>query len=322
DRPPWDRASPKVTVLRSAAPVDVADGVVLLPCPVKRKTSLDDPTLWLAGCDQTNGADAAGATRGQGAEGRPAAVRIAVAHGSLKIRDDLPLDDHLIDRQAVERGRLDYLALGHWHSRSLHPDRDGVPRTAYSGVHEPMRYQGSGDVRTGWSPYTVGAHGGGVRAEFLDSGSGQALFVSIAAPGAAPVVEPLDVGVLNWIQEAVDLSTPEDVQRLVAELKARPEKFNTLLRLRLTGTVDAEAMMQLDELRNVLSGRYLLGELDATGLRLAPTADEVREVTGQGILRRVLEELRKESLDDDLKKRSVAERAVLVLYQLAREVGS
>src|SRR5262249_15495088 len=80
DRPPWNHACNSVSVLRMAEPVRAAENVLLLPCPVFRKTSLYDPTDWLAQLQ----------SEGNG-------VRIGIAHGSLQIRPNLPSDDHLIE---------------------------------------------------------------------------------------------------------------------------------------------------------------------------------------------------------------------------------
>src|SRR5438132_6053965 len=97
DRPPWDNLPDKgLHLFRERKPLEVAPGLLLLPCPVLRKTSLNDPTAWITECSASN-----------------SDIRIGVAHGSLKVRDDLPADDHLIARHAVNDYHLDYLALGH-----------------------------------------------------------------------------------------------------------------------------------------------------------------------------------------------------------------
>src|SRR5262245_60654831 len=73
DRRPWSQANPRrVRLLRQAEPVEVSDGVLLFPCPLFRKTSLNDPTGWIAQAP---------------ADG--SLFRIGVAHGSLRIRDNL-----------------------------------------------------------------------------------------------------------------------------------------------------------------------------------------------------------------------------------------
>src|SRR5438876_3393072 len=173
DRPPWNTAhSKKLRVLREPSPVEAIPGVVLFPCPVFRKTSTADPTAWIAAVPVDDGP-----------------IRIGIAHGSLKVREDLPIDDHLIARHAAHDCKLDYLALGHWHSRQHFRGPDGVERTAYPGVHEPLRFPGSTESRTGWTPYS-----GVRREEFLDSGRGEILHVRINAPGEPPVLDAIEVG--------------------------------------------------------------------------------------------------------------------------------
>jgi DNA repair exonuclease SbcCD nuclease subunit len=242
-------------------------------------------------------------------------IRIGIAHGSLKTRDDLPLDDHLISRHAADELRLDYLALGHWHGRRLFPDKEGVHRTAYPGVHEPMRFQGSAEGLNGWIPY-----GGAGRQEFLDTGTGEVLHVRIAAPKAVPNITPIQVGHFSWQEESRELASQAELEQLINDIATRLDRERRLLRLKLTGVLDAASMLRLDELREILSNRYCLGELDETGLHVQPTSDELQEVVGHGVLRRVLESLRKEVQSPDPVAQQIAERAILLLYQMAKEV--
>src|SRR5207249_3995589 len=166
-----------------------------------------------------------------------------IAHGSLKTRADLPHDDHLIDRNAVNNLGLDYLALGHWHKQGIYADRSGVDRTAYPGVHEPMRFHG-GDHQTGWLPY-----GGAGREEFRDDGKGRILHVRIRAAGEPPQIESIDVGHYQWDEGQRDLSSKEDLDRLINDVATRPDLERRLFRLRLSGVVDAESMLRVDTLR-------------------------------------------------------------------------
>lgn len=298
DRRPWSLPAPKrVRLLRQAEPVEVGSGVLLFPCPLFRKTSLHDPTSWIAE-----------------AAVESSAFRIGLAHGSLRVRDNLPADDHLISRHAAKELALDYLALGHWHSRRLFADPDGVERTAYPGVHEPMRFQGTGESRTGWVAYS------GNRDEFLDSGKGEVLHVRLRHPGEAPEIQPIEVGHYLWQEETRELASEEDLSRLINDVATRPAVERRLLRLHLTGLLDATSMLRLEELREILTSRYLFGELDDTGLHVQPTEAEVRDVAGQGILRRILDQLQVESASADVAVPAVAARAILLLYQIAKEV--
>src|SRR5260370_542761 len=135
------------------------------------KTSPNDPTRWLAQAPPTE-----------------SAVRIGVAHGSLKVRDYLKLEDHLINRHAARDAGLDYLALGHWHGQQRFRDPDGVERTAYSGVHEPMEFPGATESLTGWFPYS-----GGNQAEFLNGDKGTTFTVRIDGKGKPPALRPTAV---------------------------------------------------------------------------------------------------------------------------------
>ena len=128
---------------------------------------MDDPTSWI--------------------ENHPRAdddwtIRIGLAHGSLNIMR-LPEDDHLIRPDAADHYGLDYLALGHWHKRSLHKSSDGIERIAYSGTHEPMSFPGgNASLSTGWLSYSTD----GEAERFRDDGYGIALLVEIDAPKAPP----------------------------------------------------------------------------------------------------------------------------------------
>ena len=197
DRPPWNQPAPKrICLFRDARPVSAGSDVTLYPCPVLRKTSLNDPTRWIAEAARDD-----------------SSIRLGIAHGSLRIRDDLPADDHLIAPQAAHALKLDYLALGHWHTRKLFRDPDGVERIAYCGVHEPMGFPGSPDYRIGWMPYSSGK-----MTEFLDAGAGEILHVRIDRPGAVPVITPIDVRHLLWEDRVYSLSSEEELARLIDEV--------------------------------------------------------------------------------------------------------
>jgi DNA repair exonuclease SbcCD nuclease subunit len=300
DRAPWNRPQPnQVQLFREPKPVQVRPGVTLLPCPVYRKTSMNDPTAWIREIPDGEGA-----------------IRIGIAHGSLKTRADLPVDDHLIARYAADELKLDYLALGHWHSRQTFPDANGVERTAYSGVHEPMRFPGSTEASTGWTPNSSANLD-----EFQDSGRGEIFHVRIDGPGSPPTIEPIPVGHLTWENETIRVSTADDFSKVIDGVATRAASERRLLRLRLMGVVDVEIMPRVAQLREVLD-RYLYGELDDAELHVQPNEEKIHQVVGDGVLRRVLERLQEESKSDGPDTRHVAERAMQLLYQFAHEVHS
>jgi DNA repair exonuclease SbcCD nuclease subunit len=300
DRSPWNDPQPgRIRVLREPKPVSIGQGVTLLPCPVFRKTSLNDPTAWIRDVPRQN-----------------EDIRVGIAHGSLKTRDDLPADDHLIHRQAAEELHLDYLALGHWHSRQTFLDSNGVARTAYSGVHEPMRFPGSSDNRTGWTPYSSV-----LLNEFLDSGAGEVLRVQIDRPGAPPVLEPIVVGHLTWEDEVIDVSTLDVLSQVIDGVATRKGTERRLLRVKLRGMLDVAALPRIQDLHDVLD-RYLYGELDETEFYVAPGKEAIGELIGTGALRRVHERLQDEAHGADPAAQRVAERALRLLYQIGQEISA
>jgi DNA repair exonuclease SbcCD nuclease subunit len=311
ERPPWNTASAgTVQVLRRPEPVHLAAGAILYPCPLTRKTSLEDPTRWIP-------ARAAG----------DATIRIGMAHGSLRDRENLPEDDHLIERYLVDDRGLDYLALGHWHRPARYPDRKGVIRTVYPGVHEPMRFPASAGFATGWSPYSNAA--AGAADLFADDGRGRVAIVTVDRAGAEPAIEEVEVGHLSWTEETHALEREEDLAKLIENLAKRPNAGRQLLRLKLEGVLSPNALATLDELDASLSDsdgegvlrRYFWYRLSIDGLHAAPEDDDLRQVVGAGVLRSVYQRLREDETSADESVRQRAAQALLVLYHLARKGG-
>jgi DNA repair exonuclease SbcCD nuclease subunit len=100
-------------ILSEQKPVSVKGGT-LYPCPLKKKASREDPTLWIPPRDSKDG------------------IRIGIAHGSAGYSNP---DDFPIDPKAAHNLQLDYLALGHWHGTKKIDDR-----TWYCGTPEPTNF--------------------------------------------------------------------------------------------------------------------------------------------------------------------------------------
>lgn len=305
-RPPWNTgASTWVRVLLKPEPIPLPGGL-LLPCPLVAKNSHDDPTRWMP--SRENG---------------DRDIRIGLAHGSLNDRENLPADDHLIDLHTADLKGLDYLALGHWHSPYHHADRNAVVRTVYPGVHEPMRFRESPDFSIGWSAYS-----NNTRADlFTDDGKGRALIVTIEKAGAAPVIEEMETGRLEWSDESYTLRDEQELSNLIDQLGHRPNQENQMLRLHLSGTLPASAMLRLDELDQTLSGgqggilsRFHWAELDYSRLYAEPTDTELQDLAGDGVIRSVYERLKGEAESADPKVQEPARQSLLLLYRFAQEV--
>jgi hypothetical protein len=160
----------------------------------------------------------------------------------MRIRPDVGDDDFPIAADAAARGRLDYLALGHWHSTL----GDGGGRCWYCGTHETSK--------------------------FGERESGNVLVVTLKAQGAVPEVERVRTGVLTWLDQQVDLDHQPlaDAMRRFREW-TEPERH--LLRIGLQGAAGAETVAQVEELRTLLSNRFLYTGCDESNLRPASVSD-------------------------------------------------
>ncbi len=303
DRDPWFRDQPHLRVhfLRKPEPITVPNlPVTIFPCPLRQRRSMDDPTIWIE-------------NHPKGEDDRN--IRIGLAHGSLN-NMPLPYDDHLIRPDAADQYKLDYLALGHWHKRSLHKSSDGIERTAYCGTHEPMGFPGGkASLSTGWLSYSAD----GDADRFHDDGYGSALLVEIDAPNAPPRIETVDIGRLRWSGEQKNV-TGLSLGPLIKEYSHRDNPELTVLRLTLAGVMDPQTYARLGELRQIVEHRYHPGSnLDADGVLIEPSGEQLVETVGAGVLKRVLERLKEDVQSTDLGTKGVAEHALKLLYRIAWE---
>lgn len=108
-----------VHLLLSEQPLEVIEGVFLLPAPCRVRDPGRDLTAWMDGRETPAGA-----------------IRIGVAHGSIQDFSSERPHSSVINPNRVETARLDYLALGDWHGTVKVGDR-----CWYSGTPEPDRFR-------------------------------------------------------------------------------------------------------------------------------------------------------------------------------------
>jgi len=96
-----------------------------------------------------------------------------------------------IARHAAGLHGLDYLALGHFHSKTLYADDDGAFRMAYSGTHEA----------TG----------------FTEHASGNVLVVEIPNRGAAPQIQTVRTGSLEWLSYHRKIEQPGEIEMCIRD---------------------------------------------------------------------------------------------------------
>lgn len=211
-------------------------------------------------------------------------LRIGVAHGAVQgiLAEDIDSANPIAPDRA-ERARLDYLALGDWHGTKRINDR-----AWYGGTPEPDRFKAND--------------------------AGQALLVTLSHPGAVPVVQPIPTGQFRWQQLVHELRVPSDLQALIDGLGQ--VEANDVIDLTVTGLVDLADHARLQQALGATEARVRCLRKDLSGLRLAPTADDIAALHADGYLGEVIQELRDESLgvagsDGDAVHRSQDALAIL-----------
>jgi DNA repair exonuclease SbcCD nuclease subunit len=233
---------PNLHVLTQAAPLEVPGGV-LYPCPVLFGDSREDPTAWIHACGN--------------------AIAIGVAHGSV---ETVAYDQTLpIPRDAAAARGLDYVALGHFHSKTLYVDQAGAARMAYSGTHEP----------TG----------------FLEHDSGNVLIVEIPGRGAIPQIQAIRTGTLEWRSCRRKIEQPGEMAALAVELDDLPAPEHTLMDCALEGTLfGADHEMQAKVIE-IVEGRFLFGRINVSRLVVDDSGPDWIELLPQGYLQEAARDL-------------------------------
>ncbi|MBI2688824.1 MAG: metallophosphoesterase [Acidobacteria bacterium] len=265
EHPVW-RQFPNLHVIREAAAISVPGGT-LLAAPLTEVHSRHDPSACLAGIE------------------RPGGTVIGMSHGTVEGIDP-DTEHHPIARDAWQRARIDYMALGHWHSTSLYPDADGVPRMAYCGTHETTRF--------------------GER----DSGN----VLRVRMENGLPKLERIATGGLSWLTIEEQILVEGDLARLRDRIAALPA--NALVRVDIRGLLHAAEAVVLRQIAE-MSGRFLHFSLDSEALRPA-AEDGWEEALPAGAVRLAARHLRERAASGDI----VAAEALLELQALAAQVGA
>lgn len=268
EHPAWKSAT-NVRVLKDEAPVEIPQGT-LFPCPVWEKHSARNPTAWIPSV-------------GPGDKG----FRIGLAHGTVEgiEQDEM---DYPIPRDAAQRARLDYLALGHWHSYAVYQGTNSALSMAYSGTHETTR--------------------------FGERDSGNVLVVEISAPGAPPRITPVKTGGLTWTMVEKDVREHGDLTAVRNEIESLPKPSNTLVAVKLSGFLMADEYAELEHLDQILTSRFLWGDIDISGLQPAPEDETWIVDLPPGIIREAAIRLR----DNPGESPDIAARALMELYAIVR----
>lgn len=276
-----------IRILDEAKAISFYDKCILYPCPVMERWSPADPTDWIPTRDDSS-------------------IRIGIAHGSLPLGQ---VSDYPISQDVCAVKGLDYLALGHWHGRTLYGDN----AMAYPGTPEQTR--------------------------FGEKEAGSVLIVTIEAAGTPPITESHPVNTITWLDWTRDLSSSPEliIQMLQEEIKQFPAGANTVLRLTLTGVIPAEILRLITELDMWLQARCDNGDLLYAELKTQLQTIEAREGALHELIERdpiigevlaTLQYLAGQPINTSLPtdepsndSRAIAEEAIALLSTFAMEVA-
>jgi DNA repair exonuclease SbcCD nuclease subunit len=276
---PWAEPPETVRVFTEAAPVvrpwDL--DLVLYPCPLAARDGNDSPVSWIR----------------EEREGRAgdAEFHVGVAHGSLTVVPDMPEYGFPLDPGELAQLGLDYLALGHWHSRT-EPEAAARQRWAYSGSPEPLGF---------------------------GHPEGAALLVDLE-PGARHA-ELVPTGKFTFMKLEREIMEAHQVSQIVEELRALPDPERTLVSVRLTGLAPLAAFDDAARLEERLEDRCLAYlAKDSAGLRPEPEDIELARLP-RGPLRRALEIIVEKQKAAEGDEAEVAGRALALAWEMLRPEG-
>ncbi len=175
----------------------------------------------------------------QGSSGPPGSLestapgarwRIGLVHGSISIPGKTERDEVVITTEEIAASRLDYLALGHWHS-------------AQNG-------------KAGSVPY---AYSGAPEAVALDQDrAGKVLLVELdeVAGTRTAAIRELPVGRTRFDRSELDAATLDSQPALIAQLAARADP-DLVLDVRLVGVRRDDLDLDLEEIEAALAPSFL-----------------------------------------------------------------
>ena len=275
--PAWNVLQRSHVVTISEPGYAAVDGGELLFAPCAAKYGTQDPTLWFGERESPRGS-----------------IRIGLAHGCLQLGDigrthAGDTRGHFpISPKAASRGRLDYLALGDWHS--YFRIADGSATIAYSGAPEATA--------------------------FGEPDSGTVSIVTIDAAGAAPKIERVPVGRLRWVQREWEVSDDTSIAMLDRELMSLERPADALVRLTVRGLCTPSAAQQLRGLESVFAARFMRFEMQHVYVARPATREAWLGLVPPGEMRQLVTQLLDRiERDEDA---AVASRALDKLAELSR----
>jgi DNA repair exonuclease SbcCD nuclease subunit len=221
-------------------------------------------------------------------------IRLGLAHGAIQdFSEDAAASDVIAPDRAARAG-LDYLALGDWHGAITVNER-----TRYSGTPEPDR--------------------------FKHDKPGEALAVSIAAPGALPEITAFETARFAWRTLPVHLLAGDDsAAALAALLPPGPLRRQSLLRVAASGRVHLGGRTALTAAIDAVSPEFAYFALLDDQLATDCESGDLDRIDRAGALREAAQALLAES-DDETRssaEREISRAALVRLFTYCEAVAS
>lgn len=197
---------------------------------------------------------------------------IGLAHGSLDLGGLDLSNDFPIDPADVERSRLDYFALGHWHRPRM--EKFGQTTVAYPGIGQPL--------------------------SFSDPENGSVLYVRLEDT-ADVMVRARPVSSVTLKRVDTRIHHPKEL----ADLFDRLADPNTILKLRPHFSDNLKETKEAERLISKASPRFLLMQSEDNMAKSPASATNARIISNQQLIRAFKAELAR------LKKADSEERAAL-----------
>lgn len=226
----------------------------LLPAPLRYISSANDLTEYMDGAATPEGA-----------------IRIGIAHGSIRGFGSEGEASNLISPDRAATAGLSYLALGDWHRQQKVNEH-----TWYSGTPEPDRFKRD--------PNGTSSRCNG----------GYALLVSIDEPRALPVVTPIETGHFHWHQVERVLGEDSEVGTFEADLRAlTADPSRLIVDITVSGALSLAGHGLFEE-RIAGSFRAAVAglRLDIDHLLSTPTESDLDEIDRAGFVRIAADRLR------------------------------
>lgn len=227
------------------------------------------------------------------------AMRVVVGHGGADvISGDFaqPGTIRIADvEEALAEGRARFVALGDRHSTT---PVGTTGRIWYAGAPEPTSYR--------------------------EDAAGNVLVVDLDDddPQATPAVTPVAVGTWRFVELRRPVDTTDDVEALLADLDALPDRERTIVKLKVDGTLSLTAAAQLE--RGLESRAAVFGALEHperhTDIVIAPTADDLDALELRGYAATAMQRLRDQA-EAGTDGAAAATDALALLVRFSRETA-